>query len=171
MRDRGHADRYTDLTINYVFHHNPDLILFDADGEELQRIDLTRLKTTQNIHKLMKMLGMRETCENHSEECAGWAATGQCSENANYMHLSCRKACGLCGSNDPGNASESCVNDSPDRDCQYWSTMGECVKNEAFMSTACARSCGICKVALRASPVDEEEALLDEMERRSKDEL
>ena len=53
-RDSGHADRYAPkLTVNYVNHHNPDLILFDSEGDELQRIDLTRLRTTQNIHKLI----------------------------------------------------------------------------------------------------------------------
>ena len=43
MRDTGQADRYKDLEINYIDHHNPDLVLFDGSGEEVQRIDLTRI--------------------------------------------------------------------------------------------------------------------------------
>ena len=48
VRDAGHADRYVKLSVNYVDHHNPDLILFDADDDEVQRIDLTRLKTASS---------------------------------------------------------------------------------------------------------------------------
>ena len=59
VRDSGHADRYAALTVNYINHHNPDLFLFNAEGQEIQKIDLTRLKTTANIHKLLKMLMQR----------------------------------------------------------------------------------------------------------------
>ena len=40
MREPGHADRYTNLEVAYINHHNPDLILFDREGAEIQRIDL-----------------------------------------------------------------------------------------------------------------------------------
>ena len=43
----------------------PDLLLFDSDGEEMQRIDLTRLQSLANIHKLLKMLGVREKYLSH----------------------------------------------------------------------------------------------------------
>lgn len=81
MRDTGHADRYAKLSVNYIDHHNPDLFLFDADGEELQRIDLTRVKTTANIHKIMKMFGFRESCRDLNPACTDWAGQNQCSAN------------------------------------------------------------------------------------------
>jgi len=31
-----------------------------------------------------------------SEQCATWAAAGECGRNPGYMHRSCRRACGLC---------------------------------------------------------------------------
>ena len=125
MRDPGQADRYAKLSVKYENHHNPDLLLFDADGEEMQRIDLTRLKTTRNIHKLLHMLGMKETCRDLNSDCASWAKGGQCNANPDYMLRDCRKACGACtqdaADDDDGTA---CTNSAPDRDCEYWSTMG-----------------------------------------------
>ena len=126
MRDAGHADRYTKLVVKYVDHHNPDLLLFDAAGEEMQRIDLTRLRTTHNIHKLLRMLGMRETCRDLNNACAEWAKSGQCSANPAYMKDSCRKACGLCAKDATEDDGPPCTNSAPERDCEYWSTMGEC---------------------------------------------
>ena len=96
MRDAGHADRYTKLRVEYVDHHNPDLFLFDSDGEEMQRIDLTRIKTLKNVHKLMQMLGMRETCKDANNDCASWADGGQCTANPDYMTMNCRKSCKIC---------------------------------------------------------------------------
>ena len=145
--------------MNYVNHHNPDLILFDSEGDELQRIDLTRLRTTQNIHKLLKMFGMREMCKDDAPECDQWAKSGQCDVNPSYMYVSCRKACAACEDvgGELGDGEVPCVNSSPDNDCEYWSTMGECSKNEAFMKTACARSCGVCKVFEKPAPADEDD--------------
>ena len=81
MRDTGHADRYSKLTVTYMHHHNPDLFLFDADGEEMHRIDLTRLRTTANIHKLCRMLGMKESCHDLNPSCPDWSAQKQCEAN------------------------------------------------------------------------------------------
>ena len=170
MRDDGQANRYLpQLTVNYVDHHNPDLILFDSDNEEIQRIDLTRLSTLANIHKLLKMLGVKEQCKDRDPSCADWAKSGQCDANPSFMLLSCRKACRVC--EDTSNSSDvPCVNASPDNDCEYWSTMGECTKNAAFMKTACARSCGECKVVEKAARNDDDEDE-DDDDVYSKDEL
>jgi len=161
VRDTGHADRYKDLKIQYIDHHNPDLFLFDAENEEMQRIDLTRLRTTANIHKLLKMLGMRETCRDLNAECASWAKSNQCEANPDFMMQSCRKSCGLCAEDAAGDDSAPpCANTAPEHDCEYWSTMGECSTNEAFMKSGCARSCGFCTVEERGVPDDDE--LLDD---------
>ena len=174
MRDTGHADRYAKLSVNYIDHHNPDLFLFDSDGEEVQRIDLTRLRTTANIHKLLQMYGMKETCKDLNPACADWAAQNQCDANPDYMMQQCRKACNACGpaSDSAGADSEPpCVNTAPEHDCEYWSTMGECTANEAFMRTGCARSCGFCTVKERAVPRDDDDELDDDDVYRAKDEL
>lgn len=42
-------------------------------------------------------------CEDKSEYCGPWAADGQCTKNAGYMAVKCRKSCGLC----PGGATLS----------------------------------------------------------------
>jgi hypothetical protein len=158
VRDTGHADRYSSLTVNYVDHHNPDLFLFNEDGSEIQKIDLTRLKTTANIHKLLKTLGIREKCLDLNETCEGWANAGQCDANPDYMQLHCRKSCQLC-SNDGAGAADGelpCVNTASERDCEYWSTMGECTSNPDYMREACARRCGVCKVAEQELPMNDE---------------
>ena len=168
MRDTGHADRYPALTINYINHHNPDLFLFDDAGEEMQLIDLTRLKTTKNIHKLLRMLGMRELCRDLDPSCPNWAKSGQCDANPDFMLQSCRKSCNTCAENDvPDEDGPPCVNTAAEHDCEYWSTMGECTKNEAFMKTGCAKACGFCKVKEAPSTEDDDDFLDDEY----KDEL
>eukprot|EP00966_Prymnesium_polylepis_P291602 6735010-Prymnesium_polylepis.1 len=93
VRDDGQADRYAKVRINYVDHHNPDLILFDDKENELNRIDLTRLRTSESMHKLMVLLGLREICRNANPSCADWAAQGECERNAAFMSASCRKSC------------------------------------------------------------------------------
>ena len=167
VRDPGHADRYPKLTVNYINYHNPDLLLFDADDEEVQRIDLTRLKTTANIHKVCKMLGMKETCRDLNPSCPNWSKEGQCDANPAYMHEQCRKSCGICAQDASVDDSTPCVNTAAEHDCEYWSTMGECTANEAFMRTACARSCGICKVKEHKVPSDDDDFFDDDF----KDEL
>lgn len=93
---RQEVARYPGLSVNYVDHHNPDLLLFDDAGEEMSRIDLTRLKTTANMHKLLSLLGVREVCTDDNADCASWASSGQCDLNPSYMYASCRKSCGKC---------------------------------------------------------------------------
>ena len=35
-------------------------------------------------------------CEDDDENCAAWAASGECDKNAAYMQASCRASCGTC---------------------------------------------------------------------------
>jgi len=162
VRDQGQSDRYPQLQVNYIDHHNPDLFLFDSDGEEVQRIDLTRLRTLKNIHKLFTMLGFKETCRDANHDCVTWAKQGQCDANPAFMIISCRKSCGMCAEDatvdDKG---PPCTNSSPESDCEYWSTMGECTKNVEFMRSGCARSCGFCEVAEHKAD-DDDDLLLDD---------
>jgi len=145
VRDTGQADRYAGLKINYINHHNPDLVLFDDSDEEVQRIDLTRIRTLANIHKLLSLLGMKESCRDLNTQCSEWQRSGQCSANPGFMLQNCRLSCGECNENAAIDTSVHCANSSPDSDCEYWSTTGECSKNPGFMNTACKRSCGLCQ--------------------------
>jgi len=144
VRDDGQADRYAKVRINYVDHHNPDLILFDDKENELNRIDLTRLRTSESMHKLMVLLGLREICRNANPSCADGAAPGECERNAAFMSASCRKSCSLCGENATVDETVACKDLSPAHDCQYWATMGQCYDNAAFMTANCAKACGAC---------------------------
>lgn len=147
MKEEGQADRYSSLRINYVDHHNPDLILFDDGENELHRIDLTRLQTTESMHKLMLLLGLKEGCRDVNPACPTWATQGECERNVVYMESSCRKSCELCLENETVTEDVRCRDISPAHDCQYWSTMGACDHNEAFMHINCARSCDKCSDA------------------------
>jgi len=57
-----HVERYRNLEVKWIDHHNPDLVLFDAAEQEMQRIDLTRLTSIASMHKLMVLLGLDEIC-------------------------------------------------------------------------------------------------------------
>ena len=132
MRDTGHADRYPALTINYINHHNPTSSSLTTlwRGDAANRSDAS--KTTKNIHKLLRMLGMRELCRDLDPSCPNWAKSGQCDANPDFMLQSCRKSCNTCAENDvPDEDGPPCVNTAAEHDCEYWSTMGECTKNEA----------------------------------------
>ena len=115
---RQEAARYPSLSVHYVDHHNPDLLLFDNAGDEMSRIDLTRLKTTANVHrrpyrldqlepltltlalaltlaltqvhKLLSLLGVREVCHDDNVDCPNWASSGQCDVNPAYMCANAR---------------------------------------------------------------------------------
>ena len=97
MRDSGHVDRYKNLRVKYIDHHNPDLVLLDKHGQETHRVDLTRLSSTHSIHKLCQLLGLEEICRDENRECKTWAGNGECERNKDYMSVSCRNSCNLCG--------------------------------------------------------------------------
>lgn len=136
---------------------SPDLILFDSAEAEVQRIDLTRIRTTENIHKLLSLLGMREICRDSNPSCADWKKQDQCTANPGFMLQNCRLSCGVCAENASIDGSPPCANTSPDNDCEYWQTMGECTNNEAFMKGACARSCGVCQTTYAQSDDDDDD--------------
>lgn len=143
MRESGHVDRYKNLRVNYIDHHNPDLVLFAQDGSETHRVDLTRLSSTQSIHKLCQLLGLKEICRDENSDCPTWSRQGECQRNADYMATSCRKSCKLCGA-DAEVKEEPACRDQNKKECPYWATMGECDANPTFMNDHCPRSCGLC---------------------------
>lgn len=56
VKEAGHADSYEGLKVNYIPGHTPELVLFDDDGQETERIDITKYKTTE-LHDLMGSKG------------------------------------------------------------------------------------------------------------------
>lgn len=58
IKDPGHADTYKGLKINFIPHHNPDLVFFDKHGKELERLDLGRYSCDQ-LHTLMQDKGFQ----------------------------------------------------------------------------------------------------------------
>lgn len=58
IKEPGHADTYVGLKVNFIPHHNPDLVFFNQHGEELERLDLGRYSCDQ-IHALMQKKGFR----------------------------------------------------------------------------------------------------------------
>jgi hypothetical protein len=43
-----------------------------------------------------------EECKDEGEFCVDWAAQGECDNNPDYMHESCKKSCKLCMVGDEG---------------------------------------------------------------------
>lgn len=56
IKEPGHADTYVGLKVNFIPHHNPDLVFFNVHGEEIERLDLGRFRLDA-IHKLMQDKG------------------------------------------------------------------------------------------------------------------
>ncbi|XP_052783984.1 zinc metalloproteinase nas-15-like isoform X2 [Mya arenaria] len=81
-------------------------------------------------------------CENfhNTPECEGWAETGECSANPDWMIPNCRRACNKC---DEGGQQE-CKNTWDDDQCSAWARDKECIKNSVWMNTNCHRSCTGC---------------------------
>lgn len=59
IKEPGHADTYKGLKVNFIPHHNPDLVFFNKHGEETERLDLGRYSLKQ-IHKLIEDKGFKK---------------------------------------------------------------------------------------------------------------
>ncbi|XP_060580699.1 balbiani ring protein 3-like isoform X2 [Ruditapes philippinarum] len=81
-------------------------------------------------------------CEDihNSVECKGWADSGECDLNPDWMIPNCRRSCGKCG--DSGEA--ECKNTWNDRQCEGWSRDAECIKNSIWMNKNCYKACSGC---------------------------
>lgn len=52
---------------------------------------------THPLYSFLKGLHLGEDkCKDDNDSCAGWASSGECTNNPGYMHKSCRLACKLC---------------------------------------------------------------------------
>jgi len=56
IKEKGQADSYENMKINYIPGHNPDLVLFDSQNNEVERIDMSNYNTEQ-LHELVQSKG------------------------------------------------------------------------------------------------------------------
>lgn len=77
--------------------------------------------------------GAGSNCVNKNSNCQGWADSGECDKNPNWMIPNCPMACGLC---------ENCGNQNSR--CQEWADRGECDRNPWYMLTKCNKACKLC---------------------------
>lgn len=76
--------------------------------------------------------------------CRFWAASGECSNNPNFMLGTCPNACA-----DVGVA----YNIDLDTECPAWAARGECSRNPGYMGTHCRPSCTAHYVAATVAAV------------------
>lgn len=102
VKEFGGADLYEGLSVKFIAGHNPDLVIFDENGSETKRIDLTKYDNTDTIHNLLKDEGFisknSENSKNNENsddnpECVEWAQRGECEKNPKYMMKTCRHSC------------------------------------------------------------------------------
>ena len=98
------------------------------------------MSSASSVRKLLRLLGFREACADTQDDCATWAAKGECDVNPAFMHESCRKSCRQC----TATAADDASCHDRNKDCAYWAANGECVSNPAFMTGECPKACGRC---------------------------
>lgn len=73
-------------------------------------------------------------CKDNSIHCPGWAQSGECTKNPQYMLTNCVKSCNTCAS--------GCADNNVS--CPGWASTGECAKNPGYMNVNCKKSCKLC---------------------------
>lgn len=76
-------------------------------------------------------------CADRHENCAQWAALGECDENADLMPRYCPLSCGRCEA-----PPSSCADQH--ENCAFWAKHGECANNAPYMKTHCPVACKTC---------------------------
>jgi len=115
-------------------------------------------------------------CEDNSEFCADWQASGWCSEYRDQLQEMCAKTCGFCGGGggdggDPGVAVDPrparepetpnlCRDTCSTKDCIWLKGQGHCELYSAVMMENCASTCGWCGARM-CSPPDVENGWTD----------
>ena len=93
------------------------------------------------------------TCRDADKGCAGWANSGECAKNQQFMNVSCKRSCGLCPSLLPASVSgaaqlgsarqKEC--DDKSSFCGQWAAVGECDSNPNYMRVNCPVTCHLCQ--------------------------
>lgn len=69
-----------------------------------------------------------------SSDCVGWAKSGECTKNPDYMNANCARACATHATPTDGNTGEL-------EQCVGWADQGECTRNPKFMMKECPQNC------------------------------
>jgi hypothetical protein len=69
-------------------------------------------------------------CTDSNEQCAVWAAHGECAANPGYMQTSCCASC---------ESSAACRDQDPE--CAAWAADNQCNENPVYMDPFCCASC------------------------------
>ncbi|XP_061180039.1 uncharacterized protein LOC133188574 [Saccostrea echinata] len=120
----------------------------------------------------------RSDCVNtyNDWQCHVWATQGECDINPDFMKVSCKRACRVCGHEEdeagenhvaawswqwfglfanlfPGDwAMSDCVDHFKNDKCQEWAKNGDCITNANWMGRFCKKSCGKCSSGPKKTP-------------------
>ena len=63
VKGEGGVERYA-CNVKYIGGHNPDLVLSNAEtGELIERVDLTRYKSAEELHAVFQSKGVGENTD------------------------------------------------------------------------------------------------------------
>ncbi|KAL4003423.1 Common central domain of tyrosinase family protein [Acanthocheilonema viteae] len=102
-----------------------------------------RRKILSHIHNSIRTTtAVETTCLNDNPCCSLWARNGECTSNAAYMKMYCRKSCNYCKSSD--DRRNGCF----DRhiSCSQMRLQGKCIQRRQWMAENCQASCGWCNI-------------------------
>merc|ERR1719154_95668 len=103
-------------------------------------------------------------CKDDNQFCSDWATKGECTRNAEFMNLSCKKSCNSCSSTTTtttekatttttlgtttkaATTTQSSICEDKNQYCSDWATKGDCETNAGFMLLSCKKSCKVCTV-------------------------
>ena len=78
-------------------------------------------------------------------ECTGWAASGECTKNGDFMNSNCAAACAA-NPKDPVGEPEQCAG---------WAAQGECTRNPKYMMAECPANCKQQRASVHDGVLDE----------------
>ncbi|KAL1510787.1 hypothetical protein AB1Y20_007073 [Prymnesium parvum] len=124
----------------------------------LPSLDLARPpppSRTLQFGRLAALLAARANasgCADTRDECAAWAADGECAANEGFMALHCARSCGACDGARPTAApaavwvqpKPACA-DSPAAECGVRAARGECHASVNGTAMLCPVSCHLCR--------------------------
>merc|ERR1711861_82348 len=93
-----------------------------------------------------EMRTLEAACRDEEAGCPQWAAADECTKNAGFMLVKCKRSCldkgvqAAC----PGVVSEVPKCQDAEEACQYWADNGQCKSNPDFMLKQCQLSCKVC---------------------------
>ncbi|XP_022341790.2 uncharacterized protein LOC111135757 [Crassostrea virginica] len=111
-------------------------------------------------------------------QCHVWATQGECEINPDFMKVSCKRACRVCGEKEEESNKNhvaawswqwfglltnlfpkdwvmgDCDDHFKNEKCSQWAKNGDCITNKDWMARFCKKSCGKCNTAKKTSSGD-----------------